>query len=384
MQGRFYDGTDATSHAAEVRFDGTTLVIEAAGQTHAWPTSELAVDIDRDQARVSRRRSDARLVLATADWRQLTAGHRQVRRHSAAGGGPLVIGLVVAAAATGLLVFVGIPMASGPLARATPIDYEARMGENYNAQLSGIFPACEGEAGQAALQRLADQLADQTQSPFPIQARAVHAPMINAFALPGGHVLVTGDLIEAAETPDEVAGVLAHEIAHVERRHVMQGVWRSLGAGMLLDLVVGGGTGAGQQAVLLAGQASELSFGRAAETEADERGRAYLHAAGMSSRGMGDFFERMAEEEMETPEQVDEVSEWWMTHPNTDRRIAAARAAEREGAPAMNDADWQALRRACASDQTESAGQPWEIRIPGRRPPNDPMPGQPDEVGKDR
>jgi predicted Zn-dependent protease len=179
-----------------------------------------------------------------------------------------------------------------------------------------------------------------------------------------------------------VAGVLAHEIAHVERRHVMQSVWRSLGAGMLLDLVVGGGTGAGQQAVLLAGQASELSFGRHAETEADDVGRGLLHQQGLSSRGMGDFFERMAEDEIDAPEQVDEVSEWWMTHPNTERRIAAARAAERGGEAALTDQEWETLRATCGSNEDEAAGEIERPVVIVRRPGNDPMPGQADKVGQ--
>jgi Zn-dependent protease with chaperone function len=382
MQGRYFDGLDSTAHAAEVRFEGGNLIIEAGGQTHVWSGTGLFVDVHADQARVSRRGGDARLVMTAEDWNLLAAGQRPVRRHSAAGGQGLIIGLAVTAAATALVVFVGIPMASGPLARATPLSYEAQMGESYNAQLSAIFPACQGEAGQAALQGLADRLSDQSGSPFPIRARVVRAPMVNAFALPGGYIMVTGDLIEAAESPDEVAGVLAHEIAHVERRHVMQSVWRSLGAGMLLDLVVGGGTGAGQQAVLLAGQASELSFGRQAETEADDVGRGLLHQQGLSSRGMGDFFERMAEDEIDAPERVDEVSEWWMTHPNTERRIAAARAAERGGEAALTEQEWETLRATCGSNEDEAAGEIERPVVIVRRPGNDPMPGQADKVGQ--
>jgi len=381
MQGLYYDGLESTAHPAEVQLEAGNLIIEADGQVLTWSATDLFVDVHADQARLSRRGSDARLVLPASDWQRLSAGRASLRRNSAAGGRGLVIGLMVAAAATALVVFVGMPMASGPLARATPLTYESQMGESYNAQISVIFPRCAGEEGQDVLQRLADRLSAQSGSPFPIQARVVRAPMINAFALPGGHILITGDLIDAAESPDEVAGVLAHEIAHVERRHVMQSVWRSLGAGMLLDLVVGGGTGAGQQAVLLAGQASELSFGRQAEAEADEIGRVLLHRQGLSSRGMGDFFVRMAEEEIDAPDQVDEVSEWWMTHPNTERRIAAARAAQQDGASALSQQEWETLRSTCRSDQGEDARRP-RLPIVVGRPRNDPMPNEPQQVGQ--
>jgi Zn-dependent protease with chaperone function len=383
VSARFYDGDSAAAHDADVSHDGRDLTIATGAETHVWPARDLSVDIHGGQARVSRRRSDVRLVLAEADWNRLTAAHPSVRTHNAGGGRGLIIGLVTVAAGLALFVFVGMPALSGPLARATPIDYERRMGDSYNAQISALFPTCENEPGQAVLSELGARIAAQADSPFEIRVRAVHAPMVNAFALPGGYVLVTGDLIAEAESPDELAAVLAHEVAHVERRHVMQGVWRSLGAGILLDLVVGGGTGAGQQAVLLAGQASELSFGREAEREADAVGQGYLHAAGLSSRGMAPLFERMAEQEGQTSEDVDEVAEWWMTHPNTARRIQAARAAERDGAGALSATQWETLRGVCILDEGEGGGRPWFDRIPVRRPGNDPLPGKPDQVSQD-
>jgi beta-barrel assembly-enhancing protease len=171
--------------------------------------------------------------------------------------------------------------------------------------------------------------------------------MINAFALPGGSIIVTDDLIRSAETPDEVAAVVAHEIAHVEKRHVMQAVWRSLGFGLILDAVVGGGSGAGQQAVILAGQATDLSYGRAAEHEADERGRALLQEAGFSSKGMAAFFDRLSKME---DQKLAEAAEFAATHPASGRRAREARAAERPGAPALSAEDWRMVRSACKAE----------------------------------
>lgn len=68
MQGRYFDGLDSTAHAAEVRFEGGNLIIEAGGQTHVWSATGLFVDVHADQARVSRRGGDARLVMTAADW----------------------------------------------------------------------------------------------------------------------------------------------------------------------------------------------------------------------------------------------------------------------------------------------------------------------------
>ncbi len=141
--------------------------------------------------------------------------------------------------------------------------------------------------------------------------------------------------------------MLAHEIAHVQMRHVTEALWRSVGAGMLLDLVVGGGSGAGQQAVLLAAQASDMRYSRKAETEADRRGMEILQASGLSSQGLPAFFERL--EKSEGPADGP-FAEFLSSHPETDRRLGATRALARPGASALNAEDWAKVRSACAAD----------------------------------
>ncbi len=126
----------------------------------------------------------------------------------------------------------------------------------------------------------------------------------------------------------------------------MQAVWRSLGIGLLLDAVVGGGSGAGQQAVLLAGQATDLRYGRDAESEADSRGQQLLHALGLSSTGMAPFFARLDRREAG---EVGDAAEFMSTHPDSRRRAAAARSREKAGVPAFDEAEWAAVKAACGS-----------------------------------
>ena len=292
MGARFYDGRTARPYEAEAGLDGDILTIRADGREIAWRLADLTVQIEADQARVSNRReADARLVLPVGDWTPLIGDRLADRvRNRRRGELWLVGGLTAAAASVVAFVFIGVPALAGPLARATPVDMELRLGSNFDAQVSAVFPTCDDPRGQAILNDLGDRIAARADTPFDIRVRAVEAPMSNALALPGGPILITDDLIRDARTPDELAAVISHEVAHIEKRHVMQAVWRDLGIGMLLDLVVGGGTGAGQQAVILAGQASDLSYSRGAELEADAGGQALLHAAGLSSRGMAPFF----------------------------------------------------------------------------------------------
>jgi len=352
MDARFYDGLTAQSHAAEVALDGDQLRIQADGREFVWRLKDLSVEIEADQARVSNRRErDARLVLPVGEWTPLAgdalSDKVSARRHREYW---LVGGLTAVAVGVVLFVTVGVPALSGPVARATPVSMEERMGDNINGQMSHVFPACQNSAGQRVLAQLGDRIAAEADTPFDIRVRAVDAPMVNAFAMPGGRIMVTGELIRQAATPDELSAVIAHEIAHVEQRHVMQAVWRNFGVGMLLDLVVGGGTGAGQQAVILAGQASELSYSRAAEAEADARGQALLHADGLSSQGMAPFFERLAGKGHE----VDEAAEFMNSHPDSSRRARVARAAARPGRSALTPDEWRLVKTTCGVEDSES------------------------------
>lgn len=354
MIARFYDGQSARAHDAEAALDGDALRIRIGGEERVWRVRDLTVEVEADQARISSRKDrDARLVLPVGDWNPMI-GDRLVEAAKTRRQREwwLIGGLTAAAAGVVLFVTVGVPALSGPVARATPVSMEQQMGDNFNGQISTLFRTCEGEAGQRALAGLGDRIGARADTPFDIRVRAVNAPMVNAFALPGGYILITDDLIREAESPDELAAVIAHEVAHVEKRHVMQAVWRNFGIGMLLDLIVGGGTGAGQQAVILAGQASELSYSRSAELEADTRGQALLHADGLSSMGMAPFFERMAAGE--SHDGVSDAAEFLATHPDSRRRAGAARAAQRPGRSALTAEEWQSVRGLCPVEGSDN------------------------------
>lgn len=349
MDARFLDGRSARVRSATVEIVDQSLTIAVDGTTHVWPLAGLSVVRQGGEARLSHRTDrDARLVMAVDDWTRLSGAQGTVVERRGRGREVrLVVGLTAFAVSVAAFVFVGVPALSGPMARATPVSFEQRMGQNFDGQMGAIFPDCTGEEGQAILAALGDRIAAQADTPFDVRVRAVQAPMLNAFALPGGPILITDDLIRDAKSPDELAAVVAHEVAHIEKRHVMQAVWRSLGVGLLLDAVVGGGTGAGQQAVILAGQATDLRYGRDAESEADARGQQLLHDLGLSSRGMASFFWRLGGEQEEGDQALTSATEFLSTHPDSTRRAKAARAAERTGAPALTAQEWATVQATC-------------------------------------
>ena len=351
MDGQLYDGRIARPRAVEITVNGGRLVVRAIDDPAAgldWPL-EAVREAPRADGRytLSCGDEDARLVVDAQAWRPLAGrSYESIARRGRGREWRLVGGLAAAGVAVAAVVFVGIPLAARPLALHTPPALEARFGANMEKQLSVPFRACPSDTESAALLGdLGARLGRAAKAPFPIKVRAVRAPFVNAFALPGGTILVTQPLIEEARGPDELAAVLAHEIAHVERRHAMQAAWRAMGAGLLLDAVVGGGSGAGQQLIVLAGGFADHRFSRTLEAEADDRAIEILRAENISTRGMADFFGRLANRGDDP--RLRRAAEWFQTHPDTAGRADKARRAIRPGQPSLSDGDWAMLDRVC-------------------------------------
>ena len=356
MEALLYDGLTARPWPARVSLDGDHVVavseaVDAAGAPCArldWPLAKVR-EQERDETtyRLSLSGGDARLIVDIQAWQVLTGRtRRQVVRRRRGGEWRVIGGLAAAGLSVMVFVFVVVPLAAEPLARWTPPSLEARFGRSMQAQVNLAMPVCDGDPqGAATLARLGQTLSADADTRFPIRVQAVRAPFVNAFALPGGAVMVTDELIAQAGSPDELAGVIAHEIAHVERRHVMQAAWRSMGAGLILDAVVGGGSGAGQQAILLASSLSNQRFSRKLEAEADARGMQLLARHEISSQGMADFFDRMADRKADA--RVRQAAEWFSSHPDMVARAALAEAAARPGRPSLSDIDWKRVKAVC-------------------------------------
>lgn len=144
-------------------------------------------------------------------------------------------------------------------------------------------------------------------------------PQINAFAMPGGYIVVYTGLIKAADSAEEVAGVLAHEVQHVEQRHVLRGMLQSLGWQALMSIVLGdfSGTLGGE----LATQLGSLKFSRDKETEADMKGLEALRAARIDPQGMVTFFDKLSRQQAGGPPAL------FSTHPASEERMTTLKQA---------------------------------------------------------
>lgn len=170
---------------------------------------------------------------------------------------------------------------------------------------------------------------------------------LNAFATPGGHIYVFTGLIKYLESEDHFAGVLAHEIAHADKRHSVKQLQRDYGIALLLSVALGNDPGTLQQIVAqLTGTLSGLKFSRDAETEADNTSVEYLAETNYyACDGAAGFFMKMEQD----AQQTGTPPEFLSTHPNPENRIQnIQQLAEQKGCKtsAAPDTDLNQLKAA--------------------------------------
>ena len=227
-----------------------------------------------------------------------------------------------------LVLFIALPvmlLATFVLSQERVVNYVARhispeverqIGAATLAQLKLTTRFVEQGAEAQALARVAESLVVGDSGNY--RFHLADDKLVNAFALPGGDIVVNRGLIAATRDAGELAGVLAHEMQHVALRHSLKGMIRSAGTSLLFSMLIGdlGTTLVGQAAENLAG----LKFSRDAESEADAEGFNLLVARGIDPRGMVRFFATLAGESGATPPAL------LSTHPASAEREAALAA----------------------------------------------------------
>jgi predicted Zn-dependent protease len=204
---------------------------------------------------------------------------------------------------------------------------------------------CKTPAGQQALDRLAAKLAPEE---GPISIRVVNVAAVNAAAFPGRQIVLFNGLIQDAESPDELAGALGHEIGHLHRRDPTVGVIRDLAIGLL----IGGSNGSALERKLLS-----TRYGRGQERGADQFAIDALRHANISPEPTAQLFARLGREEKNTA-YGNALLGYVASHPMSAAREQSFKASSRPGhryARSMTYDDWLAIREICeapvASDQ---------------------------------
>lgn len=260
----------------------------------------------------------------------------------------------VGAAMLGALVFVVLPQTAEVLARLMNAEAEVAMGQAHydlTRQMfggeAGPLRECTGVAGQAALDRLVERVAGGVALPYDLRVTVLDdgaQPVVNAYAVAGGRITLFDSLIQLAESPEEVAAILAHELGHVVNRDPVRRTLRDSSSRAVLAVLVGDVTGGGLLTGVT-GEALTAGFSRAAETRADAFAHDRLTEAGLPPSALGRFFGRAREVWGDAGGLVRHFS----SHPQVAARIeASARIGDPViGKPALPPADWAALRAIC-------------------------------------
>ena len=374
----FFDGESAKRHAVHISLDRPRMALVIEGDSLPAPLTWALTDLraERGEADLNRltlmRRADttdetprdpARLVLLDPDqiaWVRRT--RPQLFRRDVRKGTFRKIALWTGGAmgAVVVMLFVILPAMANTLAPLIPLDREIALGKSVTRQMTALLSrnsdadlACTNPQGLAALDKITSRLTDARDMAYDLDLSVLNHGMVNAFAAPGGQIVVLRGLIDKAETPEEVAGVLAHEIGHVEARDPTRAALRAAGSAGLLTVLLGDFTG-GTLIAVIGDQLISASYTREAEGKADTFALDMLDAADVSVTGFADFFGRLA-----TLQGDVNIPEYLSTHPETGGRMDDARAfaeAQSDTTPLLSDQEWAALKNVCTKGGDGEAG----------------------------
>lgn len=362
---RYFDGRSAQPVEVVLSFGGRSLVIVGLDDRAIahWPLAtlrSLGEPAETLLQLVPDASSDERIVLEEPEMigairdtcpdlyrRQVDKpGLRRAALWSAG-----AIGAVV------LILLVLIPTLADRLAEYIPPEREQALGDAVAEQLGNLLVhqsagrprLCAEAGGTKALDLMTRRVAAKADLPYPLRVNVLNSRLVNAVTLPGGRILIFRGLIDEATSPEEVAGVLAHEIGHVVNHDPTRGVLRAAGTAGIMGLLLGDVFGA---TVLAAASDAVLnaSHQREAETLADEYAYFLLGESGLPATPLADFFDRLREEHGDT----DGPLKYLASHPALTGRMQRAIEADRIGngtfVPVLLDRDWLALGNICDVD----------------------------------
>jgi len=360
----YFDGTSSARNAVMIEAGGAGLKIVAAN-LHAldeWSYAELRRQSAPDGVLRLGRSGEtllARLevrdpaLIAAIEDRAVTldrggAAERRLRRKGVALSFAAGISLFATAA-------FGVPVLASRLIPFIPLSVEHKLGDAVDREIRasldaghlGATFACgngTGEAaGRAALTKLVGELETVAALPFPLHVEVVRRAEPNAMALPGGRIYVNDGLIAQAQTPDELAGVLAHEIGHVARRDGTRTVLQTAGLSFLFGMMLGDFVGGGA-VVIAARTVLKSSYSRRVEAAADAYSVNLMQKAGGDPHALGAILARIVSDR-------EHGIKILLDHPETKDRIAAIEAVAVAGAtaPLLDADDWSALKQICSS-----------------------------------
>lgn len=352
----FTDGRTARRRAvrATIGADGLRIASADGAVTETWPFAELRL-VDEAYAgrpfRLKRKSGDERLTIADAEFldrlRPL-APHLRRKDLRRANMKIRAAGWIGATAAILVGFWFLLPLAAGPIASRIPLSWEEGLGRAVQRQALALMASgsrvCTGRAGQQAIERLVQRLSAARPSRYRFRVTVVDNKTVNAFAAPGGYIVVFRGLIDNSAGAEGLAGVMAHEMGHVIERHGLENLVKTLGLSFAMAALFGDTSGIADIATGMAQSLAASRFSRDAEREADRVAVEMLNRAGISGRGFQAFFQTIARKEGATERTI---GRYFASHPPTAGRVQFVRDRATGTAPALSGAERRAVGAMC-------------------------------------
>lgn len=351
---RYYDGKSGAAQNVTVMLGGSVLhIMQGAATLESWGVSDIQVLSKPDDPAPAiitvGSYPDARLLIEDGKgWAYLYSRLPKIsgKQISLPTHFVAFIGYIVVSAAVLVFVFTLLPRLIEASAYLIPSPIEKMIGQHV-VETMVSDKICSNPKGQEALEKVLEKLKAQTQRKIDLQIVVAHEPLIkNAFAAPGGYIIFFSSLIDQAQSPDEIAGILAHEISHIELYHTTRGMVRDLGFHTALKMMLGD-----IDYIEIAGFFNQLRYSKEDEHAADMHAVKILSAAGINNTGLLSFFRHIQKDESDV---FPEFFKYLSTHPETEQRIDDVKSitSNKLGKPAMSNEDWKNLRDICSVTKT--------------------------------
>jgi predicted Zn-dependent protease len=366
LKGYYLDGQTAIRQLALIRVMPKGLKIKTeSGAQLWWPNDEVRLQqhfFGSGQVRLEKDGENPEMLLVPRNTlfralRQVDPGMAKKLadrpRHKIRVVLPLSASLAIVGITT-ILYLWGIPAATSLLASKVPISWEEHLGQATVEKLAPADKRClNPNLNQFMDEMIATLTAPLSRTPYTFRVIVVDDPRVNAFAAPGGYIIIFRGLLERTQTPEELAGVIGHELQHILHRHPTRALLQQASTGLLLVALAGDVKGAMSFGLEGARILGTLRYSRELEETADLEGMSMLLASGVDPAGMITFFEKMSREGEKSPEILTYLS----SHPDPESRIARLKllAAQSQHRPTklLQGHNWQVIRRACEKTDPE-------------------------------
>lgn len=327
FQGKYYNGKSSAGYAATVTVSNTSVYISFSDglttETIEWAPEKIHANDFAENDKVILKYghypfqylevNDARFVIEIKQAFPEAKFHKTTLNFIFSTG---FMGLLILAVAfIGLLVvsyFVILPAAAEQIAVRVPLEWEKQLGDAaYGQMVSEETKEPENTKRMNEFFRLLNY-----KTGYQVEITVVKDNVVNAFALPGGKIIVYEGILRKMDNYIELTALLSHEFSHVELKHSTKNIFRSLSSYLLLSVVFGDASGITAVVIQNADQLKQLGYSRALEEEADRNGLKLMKERKLDPQGMIGLFEALKKEEG-----GGEMPQFLSTHPLTTERI---------------------------------------------------------------